>query len=141
MPPTTIWEQFPLLAVVILTLGVVGGGLYGVARWVWGEWCKERDKDRAWREMQNTAREQAEEKRDFAWQLTVKDLAKQQEENNKAREYRDDKRDETLRAIVDTLAKISGKLEEHDNFAREGVKTLRSAVDEPKTGRRKAQSQ
>lgn len=124
MPPVTAWNEFPALAVVILFLAVIGGGLYTVARWFWGEWCKERDKDRAWRDAQNAAREQATEKQNASWQQTVKELAARWEQQDREQEG-------TLKAIADAMARMSEKLDRHDERA--------ARIEQHTTPRRRSQ--
>ena len=111
MPDTSIWNQFPIVAVVVLALAFVGGGFYAFARWVWSEYCKERDKDRTWRVEQNKARAEATEIQNTAWQTTVKEMAARWEQQDKEREG-------TLKAIADATAKMLDKLDRHDERAQ-----------------------
>jgi len=110
MPDTAIWNQFPVVAVIILFLAVIGGGVFAFARWAWKEYSRERDKDRLWREQQNAAREASTEKQNTAWQQTVKELAEHWEEQDRDRES-------VLKDIAAATAKMLEKLDRHDERA------------------------
>jgi hypothetical protein len=110
MPPAAIWQEFPNIAVIVLVLALIGGGFYTFARWVWMEYCVERDKDREWREEQNSAREDALKIQNSAWQDTIKELAARWEQQDREREG-------TLKAIAEATTKMLDKLDRHDERA------------------------
>lgn len=110
MPAVTVWNEFPVIAVIALFLILIGGGFYTFARWAWTEYCKEREKDRIWREEQNTAREAATKEQNAAWQGTVQDLAQRWEAQDREKEG-------TLKAIADATKAMLEKLDRHDERA------------------------
>lgn len=111
VPPTDAWNQYPLIAVIALFISMLGIGGFSLAKWVWGEYTKERGIDRAWRENQNAAREVSLKEQALLWQGTVKDLANRWEEQDKERLA-------ALNAISAVTNKILDKFEEHDERAK-----------------------
>lgn len=110
VPDASIWGQFPVLAVVFLALALTGGGLFIFAKWVWGEYCKERDKDRQWRESQNDKREMATREQNQAWQKTVNDMASRWEKQ-------DEERNGVLLGIAEATQRMLRQMDEHDKRA------------------------
>lgn len=111
VPPTDAWSQYPLIAVIALFIAMLGIGLFAGAKWIWGEYTKERNTDRAWRENQNAAREVSLKEQALLWQGTVKDLANRWEEQDKERLA-------ALKEISAATNKILGKFDEHDERAK-----------------------
>lgn len=111
VPPTDIWSQYPLIAVIALFIAMLGVGIFGLAKWIWGEYTKEREKDRAWRETQNAAREAGLKEQNALWQSTVKEMAARWEVQDKERVA-------ALTEISAATNKILSKFDEHDERAK-----------------------
>jgi hypothetical protein len=122
LPTGDVWVQFPLVAVIVACFALAFTGIFVITKWIWSEYKKERDKDLAWRETQNEKREAAQDARDQQWREMI--TAQYAQYNAYDRE-----RQSTLLKLVDSMAGISDKLEEHDDQAKAIMHTI-NRVDE-----------
>ncbi len=86
LPTGDVWVQFPLVAVIVACFAIAGGGIFYFTRWIWGEYKKERDKDLAWRESQNKAREDAVAEQNRLWREAMAERDLRYEQYDKERQ-------------------------------------------------------
>jgi plasmid maintenance system killer protein len=125
------WSDFPVVFLLVAVFTIVGLA----ARWFWHDYKAEQarmreytaieaEKDRAFREAQDTKREQAQDKRDGQWRTTI------QGQYALYNQY-DRERQETLVKISTALEAVATKadLQEHDERAK-GIAHVISRVEE-----------
>jgi hypothetical protein len=131
LPTGDVWVQFPLVAVIVACFALAGIGIFAFTKWIWGEYKRERDKDLAWRELQNKAREDAVAEQNRLWReaMAARDLRYEQ--------Y-DKERQGTLAQLAASMAGLVTKLDDHDVQAKE-ILIITERIDQhtqPIPGRR-----
>lgn len=117
LPTGDVWLQFPLVAVIVLVIALLGLSVFGFTKWIWGQYKIERDKDLAWREDQNAKREAAIAEQNRLWRESVIAM-------NARYEQYDRQRQGTLEKISASLESVAADLKAHDMQAKEIGKTV-----------------
>jgi hypothetical protein len=121
LPPASTWGEFPVISVIVLCFALAFVSIFFAIRWVWGAYCKEREKDLAWRAEQNKQREQAAAEQNKLWREAVA-------ERDARYEIYDRERQGTLKELADTMAGMVKQLTDHDEQAKE-IKQIVQRVD------------
>lgn len=112
LPSAEIWKEYPLVSVIVLCFALACVAVFFFTRWVWTEYCKEKDKDLAWRETQNMARERAVAEQNALWREAVAERDIRYERYDKERQG-------TLTQLAETMAGMVEQLQAHDSQAKE----------------------
>lgn len=118
LPPESLWTQFGIVGIIVLVLIVAALGV----RKFWKEFTgwldeqdqkreTEREKQRIWSTEQNRLREEAQDKRDQAWQQLIAGMQREQQERTR----------ETNALLADLVNQMKGlgqDLRNHDMWAR-----------------------
>ncbi len=118
IPPASIWTQFTIIAIIVLVFILLA---YGVRKF-WKEFTgwldaqdlkreAEREKQRVWSSEQNRLREEAQDKRDQAWQQLIAAMQKEQQERTR-------ETNALLADLVGQVKNLGQELREHDNWTR-----------------------
>ena len=118
IPSSDVWIQFPLVAVIVLCFIVAFAGIFGVTRWIWGEYKKERLLDLAWRAEQNVAREAAVAEQNELWRVSMSARDMRYEQYDRERQS-------TLQALAGLMAGLTAQISAHDLQAKEILDTTR----------------
>jgi flagellar biosynthesis/type III secretory pathway M-ring protein FliF/YscJ len=135
LPTVEVWAQYPLIAVIVLVIVLLGAG----ARKFWLEFTawqdkqaaklteeqerqdlrrrEERETQRIWEADQNRMREEAQDKRERSWQAVIQQLENRQSENA-------EQTNKLLGDLVENLNCISRDLRSHDAFARSAIEAM-----------------
>ncbi len=122
LPTGDVWVQFPLVAVIVACFAVAGVSMFAFTKWIWGEYKQMRDKDLAWRENQNLARDAAVAEQNRLWRdaMAVRDARYEQ--------Y-DRERQSTLAQLAESMQGIAEQIKDHDAQAKE-ILVVTKRVDE-----------
>jgi len=125
MPPDEVWNQAPIVGLIVLVIAALGGGLFIAVRWAWDQVKTAIKEDREWRDAQNEKRELAAAAQNKAWQDAIEKMSTRWELQDKQREN-------TLSAIAGATNRMLEKLDAHDQHARsisEAVNNLAPKVE------------
>ena len=147
MPPESTWAQYPLVALIVLVIALLGVG----ARKFWLEFTtwqdkqavklseaqdkqaaklvseqdrqdvkrkEEREVQRIWEAEQNRLREEAQDRRDLAWRSMVAAMEDRQDQNAK-------QTNRLLSELVENMNCLSRDLHAHDTFTRGAIGAIR----------------
>jgi thioesterase domain-containing protein len=135
MPATDTWSQYPLIAIIVLVIGLLGLG----ARKFWLEFTtwqdkqaakltaeqdkqdvkrkEEREIQRAWEAEQNRMREDAQDRRELAWRSMVGAMEERQDQNAK-------QTNKLLGELVENMNCLARDLHTHDEYTRDAMGVL-----------------
>jgi hypothetical protein len=131
LPPTSTWDQFPVVAVIVLCLAAALVAIYYFTRWVWSEFKKERDLDRVWRESQNDKREAAVAEQNQLWREAMIERDQRWEEADKQKQV-------TLKDMAGMMGRMIQMLSDHDTQAKDirvQVEAIKKEVVRPERRR------
>ena len=131
LPPTSTWDQFPVVAVIVLCLAAAFVAIYYFTRWVWSEFKKERDLDRVWRESQNDKREAAVAEQNQLWREAMIERDQRWEEADKQKQV-------TLKDMAGMMGRMIQMLSDHDTQAKDirvQVEAIKKEVVRPERRR------
>jgi hypothetical protein len=132
LPPASTWDQFPVVAVIVLCLAAALVAIYFFKRWVWSEFKKERDLDRTWRESQNDKREIAMAEQNQLWREAMIERDQRWEEADKEKQV-------TLKDMAGMMGRMIQMLSEHDLQAKDirfQVEAIKKEVVRPENRKR-----
>jgi len=125
LPPISVWAEFPVLAVIVLTLVLflLAGRLIFREFTSWlskqdGEREKEREKQRLWMESQDEKREAAERVRDERWQAFFEHM-------NNGNQTAVAKLAEVQARLVERIDVLTAAMADHDNFVHDNLPNQR----------------
>ncbi len=106
-PSADVWAQFPLVGVIVACFVLAAIAVFQFTKWVWSEFQKSQEKDKAWRTEQNMAREAnvAEQNRLWREAMTERDARYEKFERE---------RQSTLTQLAQSILGIAKQLEDHD---------------------------
>jgi flagellar biosynthesis/type III secretory pathway M-ring protein FliF/YscJ len=140
LPPATIWEQFAVIAVIMLVLIFLGVGILKGFR-EFTKWQSEqanqreteREKQRLWEENRDTKLEAARKERDKSWQDFFERINGENSEAICQQTEVTKQLVEQIKAVVPGIEAIMTRLSEHDNWAHKVIDEGQVVVRKKKT--------
>jgi hypothetical protein len=115
LPDPATWDQFPVVAVIVLCFAAAGTGIFYFIRWVWTEFKAEQVRQRTFEAEQNLLRETNIKAQNDLWRQTIMEIETRRDENDVVHEQ--------------TLQQLTGILGAHDQQAKEILGIVRR-IDE-----------